>query len=144
MVDQHQRTTAPGVWALGDASSDEPLKHVANQDARVVQANLLATYAGSPELVTSDHDVVPQAVFAHPQVAAVGLTEAEAREEHGDHDVVVASHDVADIAYGWAMAGDLDDDPEATGFVKLVALARRADSSGRTSSARWHRCSCNR
>ncbi|MFB9312977.1 mycothione reductase [Nocardioides plantarum] len=122
VVDQHQRTTAPGVWALGDASSHEPLKHVANQDARVVQANLLATYSGSSELVTSDHDVVPQAVFAHPQVAAVGLTEAEAREEHGDHDVVVARHDVADVAYGWALAGDLDDDPEAAGFVKLVAL----------------------
>ncbi|MDO9457606.1 mycothione reductase [Nocardioides sp.] len=123
VVDEHQRTTAPGVWSLGDASSHEPLKHVANQDARIVQANLLATFAGSSDLATSNHRFVPQAVFAHPQVASVGLTEAQARDEHGD-DVVVATHDVADIAYGWAMAGDLDDDPEATGFVKL--LARRS------------------
>ena len=106
---------------MEDTCSAEPLKHVANQDARVVQANLLATLSGSSELVRSDHDFVPQAVFAHPQVAAVGLTEAEAREQHGDDDVVVARHDVADIAYGWALAGDLDDDPEATGFVKLLA-----------------------
>lgn len=124
VVDEHQRASAPGVWALGDASSHEPLKHVANQDARVVQANLLVALGvegAGPDLMTSDHAHVPQAVFAHPQVAAVGPTEQAAREEHGD-DVVVATHDVADIAYGWALAGDLDDDPQATGFVKLLAL----------------------
>ena len=120
VVDAQQRTTADGVWSLGDASSDEPLKHVANQDARVVQANLLAAFEGSSRFVDSDHRFVPQAVFAHPQVAAVGLTEAEAREQHGD-DLVVARHDLADVAYGWALAGELDDDPEATGFVKLLA-----------------------
>jgi mycothione reductase len=123
VVDAHQRTSAEGVWSLGDASSHEPLKHVANQDARVVQANLLAVLDGTTDLVTSDHRVVPQAVFAHPQVACVGLTEAEARAAHGD-DVVAVRHDVADVAYGWALAGDLDDDPEATGFVKLVASRR--------------------
>jgi mycothione reductase len=122
VVDQHQRTSATGVWALGDASSHEPLKHVANQDARIVQANLLAALAdpAGTELAVSDHSFVPQAVFTHPQVAAVGLTEAQARAEHGD-DVVVARHDVADIAYGWALGGELDDDAEATGFVKLLA-----------------------
>ncbi|WP_148613430.1 mycothione reductase [Nocardioides rubriscoriae] len=123
VVDEHQRTTADSVWALGDASSHEPLKHVANQDARTVQANLLAVLSGSGELVVSDHRFVPQAVFAHPQVASVGLTEAEAREEHGD-DLVIARHDIADVAFGWALAGELDDDAEATGFVKL--LARRS------------------
>lgn len=120
VVDEHQRTTADGVWALGDASSHEPLKHVANQDARVVQANLLAVLGGSTDLVTSNHRFVPQAVFAHPQIASVGLTEAEAREQHGD-DVVVSLRDVDSTAYGWALAGDLDDDAEATGFVKVLA-----------------------
>lgn len=124
-VDEHQHTTAPGVWALGDASSAEPLKHVANQDARVVQHNVLrALRHGADDRsdwMVTDHRAVPQAVFAHPQVARVGLTEAEARKEHGD-DMVVARHDVADVAYGWALAGELDGDAEATGFVKLVAL----------------------
>ncbi|GAA1941817.1 mycothione reductase [Nocardioides hwasunensis] len=123
VVDEHQRTSADGVWSLGDASSDQPLKHVANQDARVVQHNLLRalrhTGDGPSDLAVSDHRAVPQAVFTHPQIARVGLTEAEARDEHGD-DVVVARHDVADVAYGWALAGDLDDDAEANGFVKLV------------------------
>ncbi|MCW2812638.1 MAG: mycothione reductase [Nocardioides sp.] len=123
VVDEHQHTSAAGVWALGDASSPEPLKHVANQDARVVRDNVLAACRGDEpwEWTTSDHRFVPQAVFTHPQVAAVGLTEAQAREQHGD-DVAVVRHDVADVAYGWAMAGELDDDPEANGFVKLLAL----------------------
>src|SRR6478672_2759468 len=125
VVDEHQRASAAGVWSLGDASSDVPLKHVANQDARVVQHNVLrALTDGAVDTAgwkVSDHHAVPQAVFAHPQVARVGLTEAEAREEHGD-DVVVGRHDVADVAYGWALAGELDGDAEATGFVKLVAL----------------------
>lgn len=119
VVDEHQRTTAAGVWSLGDASSPEPLKHVANQDARVVQHNVLHPEKPSA-WVTSDHRFVPQAVFAHPQVASVGLSEDEAREQHGD-DVVVGRHEISDTAYGWALAGDLDDDAEATGFVKLVA-----------------------
>ncbi|MDO9380771.1 MAG: mycothione reductase [Nocardioidaceae bacterium] len=109
VVDLHQRTSAEGVWALGDLSSPEPLKHVANQDARVVQHNLL-----HPEdLVVSDHRFVPNAVFAHPQVAAVGLTEQQARD--ADLDVAVAVHEYGDTAHGWAMG--LDD----SGYlVKLV------------------------
>lgn len=125
VVDEHQRASAAGVWALGDASSDVPLKHVANQDARVVQHNVLRALSHGADDTSgwqvSDHRAVPQAVFTHPQVARVGLTEAEAREQHGD-DVVVSRHDVADVAYGWALAGELDGDAEATGFVKLVAL----------------------
>lgn len=122
VVDEHQRASAPGTWALGDASSAEPLKHVANQDARVVQHNVLRALRGDDgDLRVSNHRAVPQAVFTHPQVARVGLSEAEARDAHGD-DVVVARHDVADVAYGWALAGHLDDDAEATGFVKLLAL----------------------
>ncbi|MCY7397095.1 MAG: mycothione reductase [Nocardioides sp.] len=110
MVDEHQRTTAQGVFALGDASSPEPLKHVANQDARVVQHNLL----NPDDLVVSDHRFVPQAVFASPQVASVGLTEAEAREQ--GIDVAVATREYADTAHGWALV------QEETGhFVKLLA-----------------------
>ena len=41
VVDEHQRTTAEGIFALGDVSSHHQLKHVANHEARVVQHNLL-------------------------------------------------------------------------------------------------------
>jgi mycothione reductase len=110
VVDQHQRTGVDGIWALGDLSSPEPLKHVANQDARVVQHNLLHP----DDLVVSDHRFVPQAVFAQPQVASVGQTEAQARE--AGIDLAVGRHDFADIAHGWAL---MEDD---TGhLVKLLA-----------------------
>lgn len=116
VVDEHQRATAAGVWALGDASAHQPLKHVANQDARVVQHNLLHP----DDLVVSDHSHVPQAVFTDPQVASVGLTEAQAREQ--GLDLAVGRHDLADTAYGWALQSDPDDrDPTGPGgFVKLL------------------------
>nr|WP_300148433.1 mycothione reductase [Propionicimonas sp.] len=97
VVDEYQRTTADGVWALGDLSSPWQLKHVANHEARIVQHNLLHP----DDLVASDHRFVPQAVFSGPQVACVGLTEQECREQGRRYAVGV--RDYADVAYGWAM-----------------------------------------
>ena len=108
VVDEHQRTTAPHVYALGDVSSPYQLKHVANHEARVVQHNLLHPDA----LRAADHRFVPHAVFSSPQVAAVGLTEQQAVDQGIDH--VVAQQAYGDVAFGWAME-DRDH------FVKLVA-----------------------
>ena len=107
-VDEHQRTTAEHIYALGDVSSPYQLKHVANHEARVVQHNLL--HPDAP--ISSDHRFVPHAVFSHPQVAAVGLTEEQARDQGLDY--VTAKQAYGDVAYGWAME-DTDH------FVKLVA-----------------------
>ncbi len=111
VVDEHQQTTAAGVFALGDVSSHQMLKHVANADARVVGHNLLHPDA----MICSDHENVPQAVFSEPQVASVGLTEAEAREQNRAY--ALGRADYSETAYGWAM-GD-------TGhFVKVLADPR--------------------
>ncbi len=110
VVDEHQRTSAEAVWALGDISTHHPLKHVANHEARVVQHNLLHP----ADLVAADHRCVPQAVFTSPQVASVGLTEAAAREQ--GIDVAVATREYADVAYGWALEAD-----DEGWFCKLVA-----------------------
>ncbi len=122
VVDEHQRTTAAGVWALGDVSSSTPLKHAANQDARVLQHNLLHP----DDLVTSDHRYVPTAVFSEPQVAAVGRTEAQARED--GTDLAIGTADLADTAYGWALEDDRRRDaatragsPVPRHLVKLLA-----------------------
>ena len=96
-VDAFQRTTAEGVWALGDVCSPWQLKHVANHEARVVAHNLLHPDAPVP----ADHRFVPHAVYGHPTIAAVGLTEAQARER--GLDVAVAVQEYASVAYGWAM-----------------------------------------
>ena len=97
VVDEHGRTTAEGVWALGDVSSPFQLKHVANHEARVVAHNL----AHPEDQQRFDHRAVPAAVFSHPQVASVGLTESEARA--AGKDVVTHTQQYGDTAYGWAM-----------------------------------------
>jgi mycothione reductase len=111
VVDDYLRTSADGVFALGDVCSREQLKHVANKDARVVQHNLL--HPGS--MITSDRRFVPRAVFSMPQVASVGLTEAQAAEQGIDY--VVSRQDYGETAFGWAME-DTDH------FVKIIADAK--------------------
>ncbi|WP_022917581.1 mycothione reductase [Ruania albidiflava] len=108
-VDRYGRSTsAEGVWALGDVSSPYMLKHVANAEMRTIKHNLLHPQ----DLRALPHEHVPSAVFTHPQIATVGLTEAEARA-HG-HEVTVKVQAYGDVAYGWAME-------EETGICKLVA-----------------------
>ncbi|GAA3690058.1 mycothione reductase [Gordonia hankookensis] len=109
--DRHGRTDATGVWALGDVSSPYQLKHVANHEERVVQANLLKGW-DADDLVAFDHRFVPAAVFTHPQIASVGLTETRARDLGLDITVKVQAY--GDVAYGWAME-------DSTGFCKLIA-----------------------
>lgn len=96
-VDACGRTTAPQVWSLGDVSSAHQLKHVANHEARVVAHNL----AHPDDLVEFDHRFVPAAVFTHPQVASVGLTEEQAVES--GRPFVTAVQEYGGTAYGWAM-----------------------------------------
>ena len=61
MVDEYQRTTVDGIWALGDVSSPYQLKHVANHEARVVRT----TCCTRTTAIESDHRFVPPAVFTH-------------------------------------------------------------------------------
>lgn len=109
-VDEHGRTTADGVWALGDVSAPLQLKHLANHEARVVAHNLVHP----DDLRSFSHAHVPAAVFSHPQVAMIGLTEEAARE--AGHDVTVKLQRYGDTAYGWAME-------DTTGVVKLIGDA---------------------
>ena len=97
VVDEFGRTSAEGVWALGDVSSPYMLKHVANHEARGVAHNL----AHPEDLLPFDHDAVPAAVFSHPQIASVGLTSEQARA--AGHDVCTHVQEYGSTAYGWAM-----------------------------------------
>jgi mycothione reductase len=108
VVDEHQQTVVDGIYAFGDISSEHQLKHVANHEARVVQHNLLHP----DDLKSSDHRFVPSAVFSSPQIATVGLTEEEAKEQGIRY--VTGSQAFASIAYGWAME-------DTSGFAKVLA-----------------------
>lgn len=112
IVDEYQRTTAEGVFALGDVSSPYQLKHVANHEMRVVQYNLLHdAWASTAHLRRTDHRFVPAAVFTDPQIADVGMTEEQARE--AGLDITVKLQNYCDVAYGWAMEDD-------EGFCKVI------------------------
>jgi mycothione reductase len=111
VVDDHQQTVVKGIFALGDICSPSQLKHVANHEARVVQHNLLHPR----RMIAADHRYIPFAVFSHPQVASVGLTEAQA--EKARRRYVAVRQDYASVAYGWAME-------DQGHFVKLIADPR--------------------
>ena len=108
-VDEFGRTTAEGIWSLGDASTPYPLKHVANAEARVLAHNL----AFPDDLRPYPHDWVPSAVFTAPQIATVGAREQDLRPER---PYVEAVQEYADVAYGWALQDNV-------GFCKLYADA---------------------
>ncbi len=111
VVDHHQQTVVKGIFALGDLSTPSQLKHVANHEARVVQHNLLHPR----RMIAADHRFIPCAVFSDPQVASVGLTEAQAVKARRRY--VAVRQDYASVAYGWAME-------DQGHFVKLIAEVR--------------------
>ncbi len=74
VVDERCRA-GDGVWALGDVTGVLPFTHVAMYMARVVADNIL----GAPR--TARYDGIPRVVFTDPEVAAVGLTGAQAQEQ---------------------------------------------------------------
>jgi len=108
VADETYQTSVPGVWALGDAANHFQLKHMANAEMRVVRHNL--AHPESPMRLPMG--LAPHAVFSDPQVAAVGLTEAQARQRGIEH--VVATRRYAETAYGWALE-------DTTSFVKVLA-----------------------
>lgn len=92
-VDESCRVT-DGVWALGDVTGVMPFTHVAKYQARVVADAIL----GRPR--TASYEGIPRVVFTDPEVAAVGLTRAQAAE-HG-HDVEFVELDLAgSLARPW-------------------------------------------
>jgi mycothione reductase len=111
MVDEYGRTSAPGVWALGDINGRHQLKHMANGEAKVIRHNVM--HPG--DLRRYDERPAPHAVFSSPQIGAVGLTEAQAQATGEPHCVI--THGYGGAAYGWAME-------DTTSFCKLIGDPR--------------------
>ena len=107
VTDEYGRTTAEGVWALGDISNPNQLKHVANAEARAVAHNL----AHPEDLRPLALGPIPHAVFASPQVASVGSTEQALQE--ADRSYLRSVRPYSDTAYGWALEDE-------TGFCKVL------------------------
>ena len=98
----------PGIWALGDIVGRYQLKHSANLEASYVAYNI----ANPEHRVDADYQGMPHAIFASPQVGAVGETEAELRDSGTDY--VSAIYNYYDTAYGSSIE-------DKDGFVKVMA-----------------------
>ena len=90
VVDDRLRTSAPRIFAAGDVTGRLPFTHVAAHHARVAAVNALL---GTRRRVD---ETIPWVTFTDPEVAHVGLTEAQARERWGDR-IAVARSDYAEL-----------------------------------------------
>jgi pyruvate/2-oxoglutarate dehydrogenase complex dihydrolipoamide dehydrogenase (E3) component len=105
-VDATLRSTVPGIWAAGDVAGGPQFTHVADYHAKLVLRN--AVFPFSAKL---DYSAVLAVTYVDPEVARVGLTEAEARQRFGT--VQVYRHEFSDLDRAIVDGHD-------TGFVKLV------------------------
>lgn len=88
-----------GVWAIGDATGLMPFTHVGMYQGRITAADI----AG--EEVSADYSAIPRVVFSDPEIAAVGLTRAQAEEK--GIEVTSAEVSLADvIARPWTFERD--------------------------------------
>ena len=82
IVDQYSRSSVESIHAIGDVTNRVNLTPVATAEAMWLARTL---FGGTPTPV--DHDNVPTAVFANPNLATVGLSELQARERYGEVDI---------------------------------------------------------
>ncbi len=115
-IDEFQRTSNPKVYAIGDLVRGPALAHKAQEEGVVA----VETIAGAPTHPVSP-DLVAGATFCQPQVASVGMTEAEAKETGKEIKV-------ARFKLGAVGAGTVYDDRD--GIVKLVADAEYGEILG--------------
>ena len=108
-VNQQLKTSAPHIFAIGDVTSAPLLAHKASKEG-LVAASVIA---GSSEIL--DYRAMPGAVFTDPEVATVGLTEAQAKEQ--GYEIRVGKFPFQ--ASGRALSMN-----ETEGFVKVIADAK--------------------
>ncbi len=105
-VNEYLETRKKNIWAFGDAIGKQMFKHVANYEAEIAWHNAVHDHK-----VKMDYSAAPHAVFTHPQVASVGLKEAEAKQQ--GYKILIGKAFYKDTAMGLAMG-------EPRGFVKVI------------------------
>jgi pyruvate/2-oxoglutarate dehydrogenase complex dihydrolipoamide dehydrogenase (E3) component len=106
-VDDELRTTAAGIWAIGDVNGLQPFTRVCQEEAKIAFANAFHD-AG----LRMRRESLPHAVFTDPEVGSVGLTERTAREQ--GHDVIAGL-----VPFGRIEKAELIGETE--GFIKYIA-----------------------
>ncbi len=104
-VNEYMETGKKNIYAVGDINGRQMFTHVANQEAVVAANNAI-----HDNRIKMDYNAAPHAVYSHPQIASVGVTEAEARQTH---KIMVGRAKYSDVAQGEAMV-------EENGFAKAI------------------------
>jgi len=105
-IDENMRTSAPGIYAIGDVVPTQALAHLASHEGMVAMEHIAKK---DPHPI--NYDLVPNCTYCSPEVASVGLTENAAREK--GIEVETAKFPFAAVSKA-TIAG------ENEGFVKLV------------------------
>ena len=105
-TDEHRRTSVPHIYAVGDCAGYWQLAHTAFREGEIAAEN-----ACGHESVIGD-PAVPRPIYTDPEIAGVGLTEAQAREQYGD--------DVAVGVFPWAANARAVMQAETVGWVKSI------------------------
>ena len=105
-VDERMRA-GEGIWAMGDVTGKSMFTHVALHQSSVIATDILG---GDPDPI--DYDSLPRVTFTDPEVASVGLTEAQARQR--GIDTAVAVKNMSSTFRGWLH------DTGQDGVIKLV------------------------
>ncbi|MDP2730959.1 MAG: dihydrolipoyl dehydrogenase [Dehalococcoidales bacterium] len=107
-VNGYLETTRKKIYAVGDANGQQMFTHVANREAVLAASNAI-----HGNKLKTDYAAAPHAVYSHPQIASVGLTEENARKTH---KISIGRARYFDVAKGEAMM-------EENGFAKAIVDA---------------------
>jgi len=115
-ADEHRRTSVPHIYAVGDCAGYWQLAHTAFREGEVAAENA----CGHDAVV--DNRAVPRPIYTEPEIAGVGLTEAQAREQYGD--------DVAVGRFPWVANARAVMQDETVGWVKSIHETRYGELLG--------------
>ena len=115
-TDDHRRTNVPHIYAVGDCAGYWQLAHTAFREGEIAAENATGHDA------VFDNRAIPRPIYTDPEIAAVGLTEAEAREQYGD--------DVAVGKFPWVGNARAVMQDETVGWVKSIHETRYGELLG--------------
>ena len=115
-TDDHRRTSVPHIYAVGDCAGYWQLAHTAFREGEVAAENATGHEA------VFDSRAIPRPIYTEPEIASVGLTEAEARERYGD--------DVAVGRFPWIANARAVMQDETVGWVKSIHETRYGELLG--------------
>jgi len=110
-VNDRMQTNAPHIYAVGDLNGKMPLAHVAHAQG-IIAAE---TIAGAETMPIDDYSNMPRCTYCHPQVASLGLTEAQAREQ---------GYEIKTGSFPFQANGKALGLGERDGFVKIIMDAK--------------------